>query len=205
MKPHLGTNNLTLSESSETILMRSKPAFSIRNLEATSKSFILNGVCTVTATIDYHLVESVRADNIAISVNELVNQTAESSSTEEEQLNKSSQSFCSRSRHSSMSSVKSNDQPEVPLSPVPTPLEFDIQPHIEMAANNKTIITTSLVSRSQTVKRTDSGPSLLREREAVKEDFDLILEVEDVLLEPGENKVTFSGVVSEINVFVYLH
>ena len=93
-----------------------------------------------------------------------------------------------------MSSVKSVD-PDTPQSPVSMPIEFEIEPHIEMAPNNKSVMTTSIVSKT-VIKRVDSGPNFLREKEAVKEKFDTVVEVSDVLLNPGENKLVLKGVVS---------
>lgn len=172
--------------------MRCKPAFSIKEVKATAAAFVLNGSCTVKLTLNSNLVEAVPAELVAISVIKARLPDPQTGQSDEDLKGQAN----SRSRHSSMSSIKSTD-PETPQSPVANPLIFDIHPHVEMAANNKTVITTGLVSKTpQIVKRTDSGPSLLREKEAVKDVFDLSLDVKNETLKPGENLLTLTGSVS---------
>ena len=175
--------------SDEPIQLRCRPAFTITEVAAKSKSVILGEKVEVEVSIINHLLESIETDAISIS---LIHQAHEAGVSSPEDERKSG-----HSRQSSLSSLNSISSPD-PLntshdSTGPNPATVDVQEHFEMRGE-RVIISSSLVCKSF-LKRVDSGPSYFREKEVIKEDFSLCVRADSVTLQPGINTLLLTGTV----------
>ncbi len=163
------------------------PVFCIPDIPPPTKPFIINTDSPIEITITNNLPESIEIQYISMTLTTPLSEI--SSPLEEDSKAKS------RSRHSSTSSGNGGDMEGGILCNASTvPLILDLQPHFEVKGD-KTIISTGMICRT-VLKRMDSGPQFLRERDLKKEESKLHADVRDVTLHPGDNKVVLNVTVS---------
>ena len=151
----------------------------------------------VTLTLRSNLPDPVHCDHMAISIvyeSPLLEHT--DPVTERRRRNKSGQSLKRHRRYSSCSSTQGIEfYNHVTESASLTSQKLDLGAQIERKQDNKTITSCGLLCKTP-LKRIDSGTKGFKEKEVVKEDFEMAFVAGDLEIVPGENNIELSGKVS---------